>query len=90
VENIVYVQETFELSCLGPALSPVMTRPLYVGHRAVRLSLLVIVFGGAESIRLTRLLILLVISVVEGRLLDQGILVGNDQHLLGCPRNFHG
>jgi hypothetical protein len=46
-------------------------QPLYVGHRAVQLPLLFIAFGGAWSIRLTQLVILLGVSVVEGRLLEE-------------------
>jgi hypothetical protein len=65
----------------GPVLGPVMTRPLYVGHKAVRLSLLVISFGGARLIRLTRLLLLLLLGIytIEGHLLGQCVLVGNGQ-----------
>jgi hypothetical protein len=64
--------------------------PLYVGYRAVMLSLLVIVFVGDRSIWLTQLLILLGFSVVEGRLLGLGVLVGDGKHLLRRPGIFHG
>jgi hypothetical protein len=62
---------------------------LHISHREFMLSLLVIVRGGVRSVRLTRLLILLGVSIVEAHLLSQGIFVGNGQHLLGCLGVFH-
>jgi hypothetical protein len=69
VDNSDPIQEPFKLSRPGPVLGHVGTWPLYVCHRAVWLPLLVVAFGGAGSIRLTQLLILLgvSVSVVEGR-----------------------
>jgi hypothetical protein len=39
---------------------------------------------------LTQLLILLGFSIVEGRLLGLGVLVGDGKHLLRRPGIFHG
>jgi hypothetical protein len=78
--NADHIQEPFKLSWPGPVLDLVATRPLYV--------------GGAGLVGLTHLLILLGVSigvfVVKGRLLSQGTLVGDVQHLLGRPGVFHG
>jgi hypothetical protein len=70
--------------------NPNATWLLHVGHGAVRLSLLVIVFGGVGPIRLTQLFILLGVSIVKGHLLGLGILVDDGQHLHERPGIFHG
>jgi hypothetical protein len=57
LENANHVQETFELTWLGLVVGPIAAWSLYIGHRAVRLPLLVVPFGGAGSIRLTQLLV---------------------------------
>jgi hypothetical protein len=49
VKNVDPIEETFKLSHPGLVLGLVMSRPLYVGHRVVLLSL-VIVLGGARLI----------------------------------------
>jgi hypothetical protein len=90
VENGDPLQETFKLYQPGPVLSPVALRLLYIDQGAVRLSHLVIIFGGVGSIWLTWLLVFLGISIVEGHLLGQGILDGDDQCLLECPGILHG
>jgi hypothetical protein len=50
VKNADPIKETFKLSRPGPVLGLVASRPLYIGHEAVGLSLLVIGLGGARSI----------------------------------------
>jgi hypothetical protein len=93
VEDKYLMHESFKLSWSGPVLHVAM-QPLYVSHGAIRLPLFNIAFRGAGSIRLTLLLILLGVlvgvSVAEGRLLSQGILVGDGKHLLKRPGVFHG
>jgi hypothetical protein len=37
-----------------------------------------------------QLLVFLLVSSVEGRFIGSGILVGDGQHLLGCPEILHG
>jgi hypothetical protein len=56
----------------------------------VRLPLLIVTLGGAGLIRVTQLIVLLLVSGVEGRLLGQGVFVGDCQHLLICSRILHG
>jgi hypothetical protein len=89
VENADPVQETFKLSWSGQVLL-VMTHSLYVSYGVVRLTVLVITLQGARLIRMTQLLVLLLLSGVEGRLLGQGILVGDGQYLLRHPKILHG
>jgi hypothetical protein len=47
-------------------VGPIAAWPLYIGHRAVRLPLLVVPFGGAGLIGLTRLLVYLGQAVIVG------------------------
>jgi hypothetical protein len=84
VEDVDLVQETFKLSRPGPVLFVVM-RPLNVYHGAIQFPLLVIILRGAGLIRVDRLLILLLISGVDSCFLNQGVFVGDCQHLFGRP-----
>jgi hypothetical protein len=65
-------------------------RPLYVVHGVVCLPLLVVTLASVGLIRVAQLLVLLLISSVKGHLLDQGIFVGDCQHLFRCPRILFG
>jgi hypothetical protein len=76
------IKETFKLSQPGPALGPVTSRPLHIGHGAVVFPLLVIAFERSGPVRVTQFLVLLRVMFIEGHLPDQGILVGDGKHLL--------
>jgi hypothetical protein len=89
VENSNPMQEAFEFTRHGPVLL-VASRPLYVVHRVIHLPLLVVALEKARLIQVARLLLLLLLSGVEGHLLSQGILVGNCQHLFRHPGVLHG
>jgi hypothetical protein len=89
VENADPIQEAFKFAQPRPVLL-VVTRLLYVVDGAILLPLLVMTLGGAGLIRGTRLLILLLLFGVEGRLLSQGIFVGYCQHLFKHPGILHG
>jgi hypothetical protein len=67
---------------LGSVLGPAAAWLFNIGHRSIRLPLFVIRLGGPWSIRVARLLVLLRLPCLEGCLFHQGVLVGDDQHLL--------
>jgi hypothetical protein len=89
VENTNPVQGTFKLSQPGPILL-VATQLLYVGYRAVWVPLFVISLRGAGWIWVAQLLVLLLVSGVKGHLLNQGIFVGDCQHVLRHHGVLHG
>jgi hypothetical protein len=89
MENAKSIKQTLELSWPRPVLNPVVSWPLYISHGAVVISLLFIIFGGVRSIQLTRFLIFIGFSFVEGCLLSQGILISDGKHLLRGPMIFH-
>jgi hypothetical protein len=77
VEYANTVHEPLVLTWSGLVLRPVTAWPLYDGHRTIRLPLFVIRFEGPWSIRVTRLLVLLQLSCLQGCFFRQGVLVGN-------------
>jgi hypothetical protein len=74
LENANHVKETFELTWPGLVVSPIAAWPLYIGHRAVKLPLLIVPSGGARLIGLTQLPVHLGLAII----------VGDGQYLLEC------
>jgi hypothetical protein len=89
MENVNAIQEAFEYTWPGPILLPA-SWPLHIVHGVIRLPLLVVTLGWARLIRVARLFFLLLLSDIEGRLLGQGIFVGDCQHLFWHPGVLHG
>jgi hypothetical protein len=80
------IQETFKFTRFGLVLLIVL-QPLHSIDGMVCFSLLVMALGWARLVLVVWLLLLL--SGIEGRLLDQGIIVGDSQHLFWCPGVLH-
>jgi hypothetical protein len=89
MENAYPIQEAIKFTRPGPVFL-IATWPLYVVHGAIYLPLLVLTLGGARLIHVAQLLILLLLSGVKGRLLGQGVFVGDCQHLFRRPEILHG
>jgi hypothetical protein len=66
-----------------------MSWPLHYIDRAVCFPLLVMTLEWARLIRVARVLFLLLLPGVKGRILSQGILVGDGEHLFRCPGVLH-
>jgi hypothetical protein len=81
VENADVIQEAFKFTWS----EPVLLIASWSFHRIdgmIRFPLLVVALGRARLVHVARLLLLLLLlSGVEGCLLSQGVLVGDSQHL---------
>jgi hypothetical protein len=86
VKNTDVIQEAFKFTWLGP-VHLVASWPLHHVDGTVCLPLLVVALGRARLVRVAQLLLL---SGIEGRLLSQGIFVGDGQHLFTHPGVIHG
>jgi hypothetical protein len=79
VENGNVIQEAFKFTRHGPVLL-IASRSFHRSYRTIRFPLLVVALGRAGLVRVARLLLLLLLSGVEGRLLGQSILVSDGKH----------
>jgi hypothetical protein len=77
VENTYAIQKAFKFTRSGSVLLVTMW-PFHGVDGTIRLPLLIVALGRARLVRVARLLLLL--SVIEGRLLHQGIFVGDSQY----------
>jgi hypothetical protein len=77
VENANSIQETLVLIESHAVLAPIKAWPFHVGNRADMLPLLVIELLSLLSFQVTQLLVLLCLPHVEGRFLNQGILIAD-------------
>jgi hypothetical protein len=88
VEDANAIQEVFKFtqSRLVLLMAP---RPLHRIDEMVCFALLIVALGWARLIHVARVLLLLLLPSVEGRLLGQDVLVGHGEHLLWCPGVLH-
>jgi hypothetical protein len=86
VENANAIQEAFKFSQFGPVLL-VASWLLHRVDGTILFPLLVVALGRARLVHVARLLLL---SGVEGRLLSQGVLNCDSQHLFRYPEVLHG
>jgi hypothetical protein len=80
MENIDMIQEAFKFTRFGSILF-VVSRPFHHVDRMIHFPLLIVTLGRARLVRVARLLLLLLLSGVEGRLLCLSIFIGDSQHL---------
>jgi hypothetical protein len=89
VENADVIQEAFKFTRPGAVLL-VASRPFHCVDETIRFPLLVMALGQARLVRVAQVLLLLLFSCVDGRLLGQGVLISDGEHCFWCPRVFHG
>jgi hypothetical protein len=89
VENADAIQEAFKFTHPRLVLL-VASQSFHHIDGMIRFPLLVMALGWARLVRVAWLLLLLLFSCVEGRLLSQGILVSDGEHCFWCPGVFHG
>jgi hypothetical protein len=77
VENTYAIQKAFKFTQSGSVLLVTMWS-FHGVNGTICLPLLIVALGRARLVRVARLLLLL--SVIEGRLLHQGIFVGDSQY----------
>jgi hypothetical protein len=78
-ENADALLEAFKFTWPGPVLL-VASQPFHRIDRMIHFPLLVVALGGARLVHVAGLLLLLLLSCVECRLLIQGILLSDGKH----------
>jgi hypothetical protein len=79
VENADAIQEAFKFTRLGPVLL-VASWPFHHIDEMIHFPLLVVALGRARLVCMAQVLFLLLFPGVDGRLLGQGVLVGDREH----------
>jgi hypothetical protein len=79
VENADVIQEAFKFTQPGAVLL-VASRPFHCVDETIRFPLLVMALGQARLVRVAQVLLLLLFSCVDGRLLGQGVLISDGEH----------
>jgi hypothetical protein len=89
VENTDVIQEALKFTWPRPVLL-VASRLFHHIDEMICFPLLVVALGQARLVHVAQLLLLLLLSCVEGHLLGQGVFVSDGEHFFRCPWVFYG